>query len=123
MNEDVKRRWTEALRSGAYTQGESRLHAVRHGQHYYCCLGVLCELAVEDGLVGARFAGFDPLMGDYRYGEARMSSVLPVEVAEWAGLSQADPSIEIDGVPVRLSFLNDTGTAFARIADLIEENL
>lgn len=41
MDKELKAKWVEALRSGKYKQGRSRLkHAGRH-----CCLGVLCEVA------------------------------------------------------------------------------
>jgi len=43
MNQEVKAKWVEALRSGKYKQGRKTLkHAGR-----YCCLGVLCEVAGE----------------------------------------------------------------------------
>lgn len=41
MDKELAVKWIEALRSGKYKQGRSRLkHAGRH-----CCLGVLCEVA------------------------------------------------------------------------------
>lgn len=41
MDKELAVKWIEALRSGKYKQGRSRLkHSGR-----YCCLGVLCEVA------------------------------------------------------------------------------
>ena len=44
MDQNLKRKWIEALRSGKYRQGYDRLH---RGQTF-CCLGVLCEVAGFD---------------------------------------------------------------------------
>jgi hypothetical protein len=42
MNEELKQKWVEALRSGKYKQGKQ---ALRNKADCYCCLGVLCELS------------------------------------------------------------------------------
>lgn len=47
MNEELKKRWVDALRSGKYAQGQLYLNKDRR----FCCLGVLCDLLVEDGKV------------------------------------------------------------------------
>ena len=49
MNKEVKKKWVDALRSGEYAQGRSSLRD--HDE--YCCLGVLCELAVKEGVIPA----------------------------------------------------------------------
>lgn len=42
MNEDLKKRWIEALRSGDYQQYEGGLeNEFKDGSMAYCCLGVL----------------------------------------------------------------------------------
>lgn len=46
MNQEVKKMWVEALRSGEYQQGKHHLND--NGK--FCCLGVLCDLAVKDGV-------------------------------------------------------------------------
>ena len=48
MNPEIRARWVAALRSGAYEQGTSRL---RDASDRRCCLGVLCDLAEQDGVV------------------------------------------------------------------------
>lgn len=40
MTPEVKNKWTEALRSEKYEQGNGRLY--NNGK--YCCLGVLCDV-------------------------------------------------------------------------------
>lgn len=42
--------WVKNLISDDYTQGRNLLHAERNSQHFYCCLGVLCETAGVDGV-------------------------------------------------------------------------
>jgi hypothetical protein len=45
--------WTEALESGKYPQGEGWLCQISgedEGKAEWCCLGVLCDVAIKDGL-------------------------------------------------------------------------
>lgn len=41
MNAELKQKWIDALLSGEYTQGKSRL---RNTRNEYCCLGVLGDV-------------------------------------------------------------------------------
>ena len=44
MNQEIKKRWIEALRSGEYQQGkESLFHCGK-----FCCLGVLTDLYIKE---------------------------------------------------------------------------
>ena len=45
MNQEVKKIWVEALRSGKYQQGRGKLKRSDDLKPTYCCLGVLCEVA------------------------------------------------------------------------------
>lgn len=47
--EEVITRWVEALESGKYKQGAGQLRSTADGETSYCCLGVLCKLAEDDG--------------------------------------------------------------------------
>lgn len=55
MKRDIAMRWVEALRSEKYVQGQNNLLTYECDSDTYetvakhCALGVLCELAVEDG--------------------------------------------------------------------------
>jgi hypothetical protein len=116
MNQDIKRLWIDALRSGNYQQGRGQL---RSGDRY-CCLGVLCELAVAANVVGnveGNDCGFYYYDGD--------GSILPISVIEWAGLFSNNPEVtyDDDGKRTGLAQLNDMGRTFDQIADLIERNL
>ena len=51
MNPRIKDLWVKALQSGKYRQGQLRL--IREQKTYgteHCCLGVLCELALAEGV-------------------------------------------------------------------------
>ena len=51
MKADLKQRWVDALRSGQYQQGFGRLHKQLSNKSYFCCLGVLCEVAIKEGSI------------------------------------------------------------------------
>lgn len=106
----------DALRSGEYAQGKNVLH---QGDKF-CCLGVLCDLAVRQGV--AVDVGSKLIM---RYGEIVTyddnGSLLPDPVMEWAGLGAASPYIF--SAQRSLTGLNDGGRTFTEIADLIEADL
>ncbi len=117
MKEDIKRQWVAALRSGEFKQGIDFLNG-RNGE--YCCLGVLCELAVRAGVVDKTFhEGFGHTMFDDK------DATLPHRVSTWAGLlDNNDPSeVWIEAEDQTLTRLNDSGVKFTDIADIIEEQL
>lgn len=81
LRPEVKKKWTEALRSGKYDQGVGQL---RDKHDNYCCLGVLCQVAAEEGVIPpAKVQVGSP---DYFYGGEGddRSGVLPLAVQEWA---------------------------------------
>lgn len=134
MKTDIKELWTTALRSGDYKQAAGRLYASEIKG--YCCLGVLCELAVEAGVIEPRK---DTVYGNVIYASFFDGNELdlPVSVREWAGLEDADPLLsaeagvyvddegdEFSYAGVRASFANDTlGWDFNKIADAIDANI
>jgi hypothetical protein len=115
VNPRVKALWLAALRSGKFKQGKRRL---RIGDQH-CCLGVLCEIAVEEGIVERVQDSFTEMYAYRGKGSGyEESSILPFPVAEWAGLG-VNPRA---GEEV-LAALNDRGVTFAAIADIIERDL
>jgi hypothetical protein len=44
----LKQAWIEALERGNYSKGKGSLHTVKDGVHYWCCLGVLCDLVAPE---------------------------------------------------------------------------
>lgn len=124
MNKDIQARWTARLREHPELQGKGCL---RKGDKR-CCLGVLCDLAAEDGVITAEQ---DP-SGVWCYDGA--SGLLPRSVQRWAGLSESNPLFSPAGYAVTLDEVsqqdyfslanaNDGGTTFAVIADIIDEQL
>jgi hypothetical protein len=120
VNPEIKARWVTALRSGRYRQGAGSLKTTIRGKVSHCCLGVLCELAREDGVVVEKVTGPRSYFGS----DAEQSaSVLPRAVQAWAGLPY-DPAVKSPlGVSMKLSQLNDSGTSFYRIAGYVERQL
>ena len=111
MNEDVKKRWVKALRSGEYDQGTGGLK-----EDGFCCLGVLCDLHRKETGGEWNMLG---LIGVY-LGE---QNFLPNAVMEWAGLTVIDPVVKHNDYMDNLSTINDSGADFNTIADLIEAQL
>ena len=127
MNQDIKTRWLEALRSGRYKQGKGSL---RTTDDQYCCLGVLCDLAVQDGIVewephrdeGADVYEIDGLLGSLSY-----------EVRVWAGISDdagrcepvyldiGERTIFVGDSLIQLNDQTEIPFNFEQIADVIEE--
>jgi hypothetical protein len=130
MNPKIKQRWVAALRSGEYAPLRDALAALADvpGQpKERCCLGVLCDLAMEDGVVTKDCGNYvGNQIGDWS------DSHLPRAVVEWAGLDGPSPTLpmnlgpEDDGMDyagAELAELNDGGTSWEVIAALIEERL
>lgn len=121
LKKKVKKAWVEALRSGKYEQGKGMLNSAG-----YCCLGVLCEVAVESGLE----VNVEP-RGSYVNYDGR-GAFLPNSVYEWASLKKGRtgypegdfvvPDPMYPGV-VGLAALNDNGLSFQEIAAVIEKEL
>lgn len=115
MRASVKRLWVNALRSGDYVQGHGRLRTMsfdpEEGKSVitgYCCLGVLCDIAMKQEGVSQRWENIH--IG---------AAYLPDSVMRWAGLSYWDPAIPYP-YDQGLAVLNDRGRTFREIADLIE---
>ncbi len=127
MNPAIKARWTAALRSGKYEQGAFKLNS----QGKFCCLGVLCEIAREAGVVEAVHYGngisYAPVDVDHYINASDYEdTILPRAVSAWAGLETGSPSVFVDADRTKLqplTILNDNGKPFAEIANLIEGSL
>ena len=129
MNPEIKTKWLEALRSGDYRQGRNVLKQ-QHGPKdtpQFCCLGVLCDLAIEDGLTVEVDEVFFNEKSNTYYNDCY--ELLPEAVADWAGLPSVNPEVniydhEVDAADLTtIADLNDEGSTFAEIADVIEKEL
>lgn len=127
MDQEIKDRWLEALRSGEYEQGTGYLSV----DGKFCCLGVLCDLAEKEGVVNHEEEqkssdGETVTVREYGLddGRPRSASLLPYVVMDWAGLSTDGPEVwsEDDGgrVMEELAQINDGGGDFDQIASMIE---
>lgn len=140
MNPDIKERWVNRLLGPNTNQTGGALGRVREfgeSPAGNCCLGVLCEIAVEDGVIEKHVAP----SGLVLYGtpeefseESAESMFLPPSVYRWAGLNKDNPTVEIPDendvccgehtILTTLSELNDDYKySFAEIAALIEDQL
>lgn len=132
MNPDVKAKWVARLRDPSVKQGRG---ALRTDRDEFCCLGVLCELAVEAGVITApalvkhECSNPDcPERGSskYAYGGTGEISYLPESVQRWSGLDQRAPGVlspDESGPYHSLAYMNDHGRSFTEIADIIEHRL
>jgi hypothetical protein len=122
MNPELKKQWTDALRSGKYKQIRLRLHA-ENSQEYgdgFCCLGVLCEIDDRITKVGRReYDGLhEYLFNGLGNGNSKLPAVsqLPDAYAIEIGLCGTDHW-------GHLTIMNDSGKTFEEIADYIDERL
>ena len=119
MNTQIKQQWVTALRSGEYTQARWNLQT----EQGFCCLGVLCDLyAKETGTEWEVSTTEDDEPFTYYYFDDH-SNHLPEYVMKWADLESTSPSVKFaEGQLKELAILNDQGSTFEEIAQLIEEN-
>lgn len=108
MKKSIKDKWIKALRSGEYKQIKGRLKRTNG----FCCLGVLCDLYGKEKNVKWDDSHF-----------LRDFSLLPDEVRDWANLKFTDPTVNNNKRFITLSNINDSGTSFKEIADIIEKQL
>jgi len=110
MKAELKRKWIKALRSKRYRQTKGMLHriqTVRHREHGFCCLGVLCRvMGIEEKTErGSERGTFDGVGG-----------VLSTQLQVKAELEEEKMN--------RLVALNDEeGYSFSQIASWILKNI
>lgn len=134
MKAEVAKKWVRALRSGKYKQGKHALkYKSKRGVVRHCCLGVLCELYQKDhkrklstGKIKSSNPDPDLPEGSVGMHFARADTHLPEAVRKWAGMESVEGSFlrpaDADGYGGRTSLaeLNDEGSNFKKIADVIE---
>ena len=111
MNPQIKQKWLNALRSGEYQQTQRYLRK----EDGFCCLGVLCDLYIKENNVEWQHNEVD----GYFY--ENHSFIPPSSVVEWSG--SAEKRTKLYGKIGTLARLNDKGSTFNEIADVIEEHL
>lgn len=135
MNKERIQLWVDALRSGKYKQGQFRLCV----DDKYCCLGVMCEVAIDGGVNITKENTVDAGLGCEVTTYNGKAALLPPDVFRWFGLYDSSPEVtvkpghgikelngsfdeyEANGWDYPLTDLNDDLCAtFEQIADLIE---
>ncbi len=134
MLPEIRKMWTNALRSGEYTQGYTALARTDDNNRVtgHCCLGVLCDLhsKTENGgqwqngpIDGCdkRYVAINPVSGL----EGNDASMPPPAVEIWAEQDDKGWTIptltDRNGDKVELAEINDTEEfSFNQIADLID---
>lgn len=106
----VRDEWVRRLNSGKYRQSTGYLRTQSNG---YCCLGVLCDIAVESGIIPAPIA----VEGQEYYAYGKATAIPPTEVRKWVGLR--DPLGNINKAE-GLARMNDQGKTFSDIAKIVE---
>lgn len=142
MRSSIKSKWVGALRSGQYEQAQGRLGIFNRegGKDMYCCLGVLCDVALDYDTAPVMLASNqDQGEMQFKFGPDHFSNSLPgTNLWEWAGGDKKnawDYSFDLDPteefrdwgfdsrgtyVGLDLAELNDDGFTFDQIADIIE---
>lgn len=117
MKETIKNLWVKALRSGEYKQGVELLCFSSSKYTSYCCLGVLCEVMIKEGMKIEIKEGDD---GAKRYnGQAHD---LPVSIQSATGM-QTRVGLIAPGATRSLVQMNDfEGMSFEELAGVIERN-
>lgn len=110
LDPKFKKKWTDALRSGDYTQGQHGLCLVSEEGAAYCCLGIAYELTYgEDSWVEDTWRTLD---GSYWLRAASVNDDTSLFTPEGLTPKQADDLAE----------MNDEGKTFNELADYIDEN-
>lgn len=115
MNSKIKARWVEQLLDLASAK-KSR-YQLRDCDGYLSPGGILCELAVADGIIGppkdlTSKTGRDaPMFFGYTYEGEGVG--IPKAVADWADISYR--------AVWRIDYKSDCGTSFTELAEYIKE--
>lgn len=102
-----KAKWLKALRSGGYRQGSGYLVEDISGNDHHCCLGVAADVCGVNG----RF-GFEDVLATVPFelpDPKRLPSLLLQQY------DSAEPNL-----PTLLSMMNDHGSSFEEIANVID---
>lgn len=123
MNQRNLQLWLDALRSGEYEQGKGYLN--KDGK--LCCLGVLCEVAIADGvdLVKEPESDLPTVIGYSGCVTSPPGNVRTWLTGEEGWQDIPRPMVDLNGDMERTNVvrLNDSmGWTFERIADALEAN-
>lgn len=113
MKKDIMEKWITALKSGEYKQTKFYLKAAKSKKSYgYCCLGVLCDLAIKDG-VNIKVQKERDESNNFRYVFDSESGTLPTSVKKWADF------YDYDFIKTLTEMNDNEGMNFRQIASVI----
>ena len=127
MKASVANEWVRELETGSWGKGIGFLHEKdkRTGDERYCCLGVLCEMGMRQGVEVEREgedASGDPMLVRYHYGNHVIKgiAVLPEEIRVWAGMQTHNGRfVREDGQRTSLSEVNDISREWGPVMEHI----
>lgn len=113
MTPDAKELWVASLRDGSFVKGK---YGLRDLEDRYDATGVLCELAVMNGIIkpAKRYDKPDASVF-FGYTYDGLATGISKKVEEWSGLSYR--------LGFNIAMKGDRGMSFDKIADWIEDNL
>lgn len=121
MKKEIADRLVEALESGKYKQGRGLLKFKEDGEEYcHCVMGVLCELAVKDGILQESVVSENVMgkifkvhgFGDMNGTADPKTASIPDALRDWAGIYDSATLISY----------NDRGYSFEYLAKYIKEH-
>lgn len=119
----VVRRWVKALESGLYKQGQNYLAVAGKNSDKFCCLGVLCDMAVRAKIIPAPGLAKTHMDDTPHYAYNGVNNTLPKKVMKFAGISSSCGDFDTGtGKTSSLAELNDNGSSFKEIAKIIKSN-
>ena len=117
MKREIGEKWIAALESGEYMKGTGKLCLVESSGHTtFCCMGVLAELAIGDGVEVEKI--WNDTFAQYQ-GEL---AFLPHVVRDWAGLKTTNGAYK-DEKEYSLVELNDESDGFEPVIEIIRNHL
>lgn len=127
MKKKIADKWIAALKSKKFKQGRWRLKT----PDGYCCLGVLCEIAKEEGVVNeiviqdktGIYSGYIEKTDDQSAQGRGAFHALSDHLMEWSGMKHNMGKVVMDGEEKFLANFNDYDNySFEQIAEVIEKN-
>ncbi|QDP56460.1 MAG: hypothetical protein Tp152SUR00d2C52646391_56 [Prokaryotic dsDNA virus sp.] len=109
MLTENQKKWIAALRSGEYIQG---YHALQRPSGAFCCLGVACKVYEKNTDKNLATGPHSIIEGGSLYAQK--------EVMHWVGLRTGKGEPMNEGLS--LIDLNDRGTSFNGIANILENS-
>lgn len=138
MNQNVQK-WLNALRSGKFKKSKGQLHYEEDGKHYYCCLGVACEVYHKETHSNSSLPKL--LIQKFSINQKNISKIkfysydgcsghLPEKVVEWLKLKDSSGGFDKTSL-IKLNDTDDTPDigkpepefTFKEIANIIEKNV